>query len=187
MLMNLPNKLTLLRVCLIPVFLIALLGEFTFLTGDAQDLVAVFIFIVASLTDWLDGFIARSRNMVTTFGKFADPLADKVLVASALIAMVELGLIASWVAITIISREFIITGFRLVAAEKSVVIAAGFWGKMKTAVTLVMIIFVLFQFSFAAVGIIANILIYLSVFLTIISMVEYIVSNFDVLKDGEKK
>ncbi len=131
--MNLPNKLTILRVILIPFFVVFLLGAETF--GPWSVYVALAIFVIASLTDMLDGKIARKYNLVTNFGKFMDPLADKLLVVSALVCYVDMGRIPSWIVLIIIAREFIISGFRLVAAESGIVIAASYWGKIKTAVT----------------------------------------------------
>ena len=124
--MNLPNKLTIVRVCLIPFFVAALLFDHG--NNYTMRIVANVLFIIASLTDLFDGKIARKYNMVTNFGKFMDPLADKLLVCSALICLIELGQLAAWVVIVIISREFIISGFRLVAADNGVVIAASYWG-----------------------------------------------------------
>ena len=121
--MNLPNKLTLFRVVLIPFFVAILMTD---LMGDKSRWIALVIFVVASLTDLLDGKIARKYNLVTTFGKFADPLADKLLVVSAMICLVELGDLAAWIAVIIVAREFIISGFRIIAAEKNVVIAASY-------------------------------------------------------------
>ena len=134
--MNLPNKLTLFRVVLIPFFVFFLLAPYFEGYGNY---IAVAIFIVASITDFLDGKIARKYNLVTNFGKFMDPLADKLLVCSALIAMSSLGVIPAWITIVIIAREFIISGFRLIAAEKGVVIAASMWGKWKTTFQMVML------------------------------------------------
>ena len=171
--MNLPNKLTVLRVILIPFFVVCLLNGFVW--------PATILFILASLTDMLDGKIARKYHLVTNFGKFMDPLADKLLVAAALICFVELGRMPAWIVLIIISREFFISGFRLVAAEGGVVIAAGYWGKLKTAVTMVTIIFMLPDFGGTAVHIIEQILIYLSLALTIISMIDYVVKNKSVL------
>ncbi|MEA5085352.1 MAG: CDP-diacylglycerol--glycerol-3-phosphate 3-phosphatidyltransferase [Lachnospiraceae bacterium] len=174
--MNLPNKLTMARVIMIPVFLVVLLSGV--ITEPMNRYIAVIIFIVASFTDYLDGHIARKYNLVTNFGKFMDPLADKLLVAAAIISMVELGDIAAWIVIVIISREFIITGFRLIAVEANVVIAASWWGKTKTVSQMAMIIVVLSGFG----GILGQILIYASTILTIISGVDYIVKNKSVLK-----
>ena len=178
--LNLPNQLTLLRVLMIPVFLVVLLGNF--LDLPTARLAAVIIFIVASFTDFLDGYIARKYKLVTNFGKFADPLADKLLVAAALIAMVQLGDLAGWVVILIISREFIITGFRLVAAAENIVIAASFWGKVKTISQMLMIIVVLLDIQNTIVKSIGTLLVVVSVALTIISMVDYMIKNRDVLK-----
>ena len=135
--MNLPNKLTVLRVILIPFFVAAVLFD----EGDSQIFryLAASIFIVASLTDMLDGKIARKYNLVTNFGKFMDPLADKLLVCAALICLVELEQLPAWMVIVIVSREFIISGFRLVASDNGVVIAASYWGKFKTTFQMVMI------------------------------------------------
>ena len=127
--MNLPNKLTVLRVCMVPVFVVFMLWNGF---GTASKYVAAAIFILASMTDWLDGYLARKNNLVTDFGKFMDPIADKLLVCSALICLVEKGALAAWIVIIIIGREFIISGFRLIAAENGVVIAANYWGKFKT-------------------------------------------------------
>lgn len=176
--MNLPNKLTVLRVIMIPFFV------FFYLTGNA--VVADLIFIVASLTDMLDGKIARKYNLVTNFGKFMDPLADKLLVAAALICFIELGRMPAWIVLIIISREFIISGFRLVAAEGGKVIAAGYWGKIKTAVTMVTIIFMIPNFAAMfptthTIFIIEQIMVYASLALTIISLVDYLVKNKEVL------
>ncbi len=179
--MNLPNKLTLLRVLLIPIFLVVILG--TFLDEQTSRYVATAIFIVASITDALDGYIARSQNLVTNFGKFMDPLADKLLVCAALIALIQTGDLQAWVVILIISREFIITGFRLIAVEKNVIIAAGFWGKLKTISQMVMIIFVILNFKGDIFNIINSILIWLSVTFTLVSAIEYIYKNINVLKD----
>lgn len=177
--MNLANKLTLLRVVMIPVFLVVLLSDF--IPQPYNRFWAAGIFIVASFTDFLDGYIARSQNMVTNFGKFMDPLADKLLVAAALISMVEIGDISAWVVIVIISREFIITGFRLIALEAKIVIAASWWGKLKTVSQMVMIIFVLSGILEKG-NVFSQGLIYLAVILTIISGFDYIVKNIKVLK-----
>ena len=135
--MNLPNKLTLFRVVLIPFFVFFLLAPYFEGYGNY---IAVAIFIVASITDFLDGKIARKYNLVTNFGKFMDPLADKLLVCSALICLIQLELIPAGVVIIIIAREFIISGFRLVASDNGVVIAASYWGKFKTAFQMLTVI-----------------------------------------------
>lgn len=168
--MNLPNKLTVLRVLMIPFFVaFYLLGH---------PYIADALFIIASLTDMLDGKIARKYNLITTFGKFMDPLADKLLVSSALICFVGLHRVPAWIVIVIISREFIISGFRLVAAEAGKVIAAGWWGKVKTAVTMVTIIVMIPAFLPA---IIETILVYACLILTVISLIDYLSKNRDVI------
>ena len=136
--MNLPNKLTILRAIMIPFFLV-----FLYMSPGWSKWVALGIFIAASLTDMLDGKIARKYNLVTNFGKFMDPLADKLLVCSALIALSDLKRIPAWIVIVIIARDFIISGFRLIAAEKGIVIAAGWWGKIKTTVQMIMVGFLI--------------------------------------------
>lgn len=174
--MNLPNKLTVLRAIMIPFFLV-----FLYIEQPWSKWVALGIFIAASLTDMLDGQIARKRNLVTNFGKFMDPLADKLLVCSALIALSDMGKIPAWIIIIIISSDFIISGFRLVAAEKGVVIAAGWLGKIKTALQMVMVCFLIA--SIKAFRIIDIILIYASLILTIVSLIDYLYRNREVLKD----
>lgn len=176
--MNLPNRLTILRVILIPFFLVALL-----VPGIPYGKwIAFAIFVIASLTDTLDGMIARKYNLVTTFGKFMDPLADKLLVSAALIAFIELGKIPAWIVIVIISREFIISGFRLIAAEKGNVIAAGWLGKIKTVITMVMICVVLADLGGSIMYIIEQVLIYAALVFTVISLLDYLIKNKDVLK-----
>ncbi len=138
--MNLPNKLTVLRVLLVPFFLFFMLTDFV----PASPVLALLVFAAASVTDAMDGHIARSRNLVTDFGKFLDPLADKVLVISALVCFIQLDLCGAVPVIIIIAREFMVSGLRLVTAGKGVVVAAGIWGKLKTAFTMVTIVFMLF-------------------------------------------
>lgn len=186
--MNLPNKLTVLRVILIPFFLIAMLWDGI----PAGNWIALGIFAVASITDMLDGKIARKYNLVTNFGKFMDPLADKLLVSSALIAFVDLGRIPCWIVIVIIAREFIISGFRLVAADNGIVIAAGIWGKIKTAEQMVMICILLADFGsvFPAaedtIYVIETILIYAALVLTLVSLADYLIHNKGVLAENNK-
>ena len=177
--MNLPNKLTVMRVILVPFFVFFMLAQSW--VGTASPWIALVIFIIASLTDMLDGKIARKYNLITNFGKFMDPLADKLLVCSALICFVDLGRMPTWVVLIIIGREFIISGFRLVAAEGGKVIAAGKWGKYKTAFTMVTIIFMIPNFGGTAVFIIEQIMIYISLALTVISLMDYLVHNRSVL------
>ena len=170
--MNTPNKLTVLRIFLVPVF-IALFYIYreTYISG--------IVFAIAALTDTLDGYLARKYNQITVFGKFMDPLADKLLVSSALICMIEMGMLPAWIVIIIISREFIITGFRLIAAEGGLVIAASWWGKIKTVTQMIMIILLLLGVQ----GIIATILIFLATLFTVISGVDYIVKNISILRN----
>ena len=178
--MNLPNKLTLFRVILIPFFVFFLLAPYFEGYGNY---IAVAVFIVASITDFLDGKIARKYNLVTNFGKFMDPLADKLLVSSALICLVALNKIHAWVVIVIIAREFIISGFRLVAADNGVVIAASYWGKFKTAFQMVTVIVLILNIPGEVFAVIGTVLIYISLVLTVISLIDYIAKNKDVLKD----
>ena len=179
--MNLPNKLTVLRVILIPFFVVSMMIE----NGANQTFryVAAAIFIIASLTDMLDGKIARKYNLVTNFGKFMDPLADKLLVCSALICLIQLGQLPVWMVIIIVSREFIISGFRLVAAEQGIVIAASYWGKFKT--TFQMIAVVLMILNFEALSAVTLICTWAALILTIISLVDYIAKNHKVLTEGK--
>ena len=179
--MNLPNKLTILRVIMIPFFVLALLYN----GGENQTLryVAAAIFIIASLTDMLDGKIARKYNLVTNFGKFMDPLADKLLVCSALICLVELKELPAWMVSVIISREFIISGFRLVASDNGVVIAASYWGKFKT--TFQMIAVVLLIVGIPALSMVTTAVVWIALILTVISLVDYIAKNVNVLKEGK--
>ena len=179
--MNLPNKLTILRVIMIPFFVAALLYD----GGANQNMryVAAALFIIASLTDMLDGKIARKYNLVTNFGKFMDPLADKLLVCSALICMIELRELPAWMVIIIISREFIISGFRLVASDNGVVIAASYWGKFKT--TFQMIGVVLLIFNIPALSTLTTIIVWIALAWTVISLVDDIVKNAGVLTEGK--
>lgn len=180
--MNLPNKLTVLRVIMIPVFLVFLLTD---CAGDASKYIAAAVFVLASLTDMLDGRIARKYNLVTNFGKFMDPLADKLLVCSALIAFVEMGYLPAWIVIIIISREFIISGFRLIAADKGVVIAANYWGKFKTTFQMIMTILLILQLDYPYADTVEWIFVYIALALTVISLVDYIYRNIGVMSDGK--
>ena len=185
--MNLPNKLTIFRVILIVPFIILLLGGQAGWFGDntfVTDMIALAIFIIASLTDLIDGKIARKYNLITDFGKFMDPLADKLLVCSAMIALIEMNRIPSWVVIIIIAREFIISGFRLVASDNGVVIAASYWGKFKTNFQMFMIIMLIIDLGTSTAVMIENILIVIATALTIISLVDYLVKNKQVLSEG---
>ena len=180
--MNLANKITIIRVFLVPLFVIVLFSNLEYATYFAG-----IIFIIASLTDSLDGYIARSQNLVTNFGKFIDPLADKILVSAALISLVDLGRIPAWVVVLIIAREFTITGFRTIAASEGVTIAASPLGKFKTITQLVAIIAILIgNFPFNRIGFpFDQIMLYISLFFTIISGIDYIYKNRDALKFGD--
>ncbi len=178
--MNLPNKLTVLRVLMIPFFVFFMLTDFL---GYAGRIIALVLFVAASFTDFLDGFIARKYHLVTNFGKFMDPLADKLLVCSALICFVENGELAAWIVIIIIAREFIISGFRLVASDNGVVIAANYWGKFKTVSQMVMIILLILDLP--SLWMVTQTFIWLALLLTVISLEEYVRQNIRVLKEGE--
>ena len=181
--MNLPNKITMLRVIMIPFFAFFMLTD---VVGNSKY-IAVAIFIIASLTDTLDGFIARKYNLVSNFGKFMDPLADKLLVNTALICFVSVpdNPMPVWGVIVIISREFIISGFRLVAANEGIVLAASWWGKIKTTVQMVMSVLLIVNFDGEVIDIIENIFIYAAIALTVISFVDYLIKNWKVLDDGK--
>ena len=189
--MNLPNKLTVFRMILIVPFVILLLGGhagwgwFDAAFGGIEaytDYIALVIFVIASLTDMLDGKIARKYNLVTNFGKFMDPLADKLLVCSAMICLIDMDRIPAWIVIVIISREFIISGFRLVASDNHVVIAASYWGKFKTTFQMIMVILMIANIQ--ALNILTQIVMGIALALTIISLIDYIVKNKNVLFDG---
>lgn len=178
--MNLPNKLTVLRVILIPFFVAFLLLS---PGNDTFKWVALGIFIVASLTDLADGKIARKYNLITDFGKFMDPLADKLLVCSAMICLIDLGRIPSWVVVIIIAREFIISGFRLIASDNGRVIAASYWGKFKTTFQMIMVILMIANLgdTIPYYNLVTQIIMWVALILTIISLVDYIVKNKDVM------
>ena len=178
--MNLPNKLTIFRVILIPFFVFFLL--YPGFEGYG-NYIAVAVFIVASLTDMADGNIARKYNLVTNFGKFMDPLADKLLVCSAMICLIEKEKLASWIVIIIIAREFIISGFRLIASDNGVVIAASYWGKFKTTFQMLMVIVLMLDIAHPVFKVLEVVLTYIALILTIVSLIDYIVKNKDVLKD----
>lgn len=181
--MNLPNKLTVFRVFLIPVFVAFMLIPFN---GKACEGIwtwlSLLVFVVASLTDLFDGKIARKYNLVTNFGKFADPLADKLLVCAAMICLVKLDRIPAWIVIVIVSREFVISGLRLVAAESGVVIAAGIWGKVKTVFQMIMVIMMILNWQWFIFPILTQIVMWIALVLTIVSLVDYIVKNLSVFK-----
>ena len=180
--MNLPNKLTILRILLVPVYVVFFLVEIT----DYHYLIATGIFIIASITDLLDGKIARKRKLVTDFGKFADPLADKLLVISALICFVEKGFMPAWACIIIVARELAISGFRLVLSSNGHVLAASMWGKVKTVFQMIFVIFTSLNLPYYLSGInglshtieiICSILMYIVIALTVVSLIDYFVKN----------
>ena len=179
--MNLPNKLTMFRVILIPFFVFFMLTDY--FPWEYGKIIALVIFVVASLTDMLDGKIARKYNLVTNFGKFMDPLADKLLVCSAMICLIEKQKLAAWIVVIIISREFIISGFRLIASDNGVVIAASYWGKFKTTFQMIMIIVLILDINNTIFNILGIVLTYVALALTVISLIDYIVKNKEILKE----
>ncbi len=181
--MNLPNKLTLLRVCMIPFFVVFMLTDFA---GAASKWIALAIFILASMTDWLDGYLARKNHLVTNFGKFMDPLADKLLVCAAMICLIEMDRLAAWMVIIIISREFIISGFRLIASDNGVVIAASYWGKFKTVFQMLMIILLIADIQNGAVQMITTVCVWIALILTVVSLIDYLIQNKGVLNAKEE-
>lgn len=202
--MNLPNKLTLLRIILIPIMVIIAyirpLAEIDlFLDVTLANFLMVLIFVIASLTDFLDGYLARKLNQVTTFGKFADPLADKILVMAALLLLMSQNVVHAWVIIIILAREFIVTGIRLLAVEGGKVIAASKLGKYKTATTMIAIIVLFFHEIGASVGIIdgtefdfnnpiffvGNILMYIALILTVVSGLDYFIKNRKIIFESK--
>lgn len=190
--MNLPNKLTVLRICLIPIFMLVVLAPFDWgtvsvlgSTIEVTQLIGTIIFIVASFTDWLDGYIARKRKLVTNFGKFADPLADKLLVSTAMIVLVGQGLAPSWVVAVIIMRELAVTGLRLLLVEQGGTVLAAAWpGKIKTNTQMFAIIFLMlndFPLAFLPFSI-GTVMLYICLFFTIYSGADYFIKNSQVFK-----
>lgn len=179
--MNTPNKLTVGRMILVPFLVLFLLTD---IGGEANRYISLVIFAGASITDWFDGYLARKNHLVTNFGKFMDPLADKLLVCSALICLIEQNKLEAWIVIIIIAREFIISGFRLIAAENGVVIAANYWGKFKTVSQMIMIILLILDLG-GVFQILSEIFIWLSVALTVISLITYVAQNKKVLSMQE--
>lgn len=188
--MNLANKLTLLRIFLVPVFLIFFLVEGI----DYGTIDATIVFIVASITDQLDGHIARSRNQITTFGKFMDPLADKLLVTAVFVCLVQIDMIPAWAVIIILSREFAVSGLRSIAASNGLVIAASWWGKIKTVTQMLAILLFLLTVNIMTIGntnllvnffpgflVASNIVFYICVVITIISGIDYFIKNRKVI------
>lgn len=190
--MNLPNKLTVLRTVMIIPFVVIML---TGCCGIFTNWIAMVIFVLASITDLLDGKIARKYNLITNFGKFMDPLADKLLVCSAMICLMDIGMIPAWAVIIIMGREFIISGFRLVASDNGVVIAASMWGKSKTVSQMVMTIMLLtdlpglvslvikLEWLSPLYNFLCQVAIWVAVILTIISLVDYVMKNKEVMRD----
>ena len=190
--MNLPNKLSMIRIFLIPVILVLGIIESINFNGNVLknelfmgvtlgNILILVVFALASFTDFLDGHIARKNNLVTDFGKFIDPLADKLLVCSALICLIPSGKLATWIVLVIIAREFIISGFRLVASDNGIVIAASYWGKFKTVFQMVMICLMIADI--AQLAIVTLVVMYIALALTVISLVDYLIKNKDVMKD----
>ena len=180
--MNTPNKLTVARMIMVPFLVVFLLTGWG---GEANRYISLILFVAASITDWFDGYLARKNHLVTNFGKFMDPLADKLLVCSAMICMIELGRLPAWFVIIIIGREFIISGFRLIAAENGIVIAANYWGKFKTVSQMIMINLLILHFDLSVFVILEQIFIWLSLALTVISLMTYIWQNRSVLSMQE--
>ncbi len=178
--MNLPNKLTILRIIMVPFFVLFMLTD---IGGTANKWIALILFIVASLTDLLDGKIARKYNLVTNFGKFMDPLADKLLVCAAMICLIQMEKLSAWIVIVIISREFIISGFRLVASDNGVVIAASYWGKFKTVFQMGMIIILIADLG-GVFDIVGTLFVWIALILTVVSLLDYVIKNKEVLTQG---
>lgn len=192
--MNIPNRITLSRIFLIPVFIILLTVPFewgSWVIGEQTlpvvDFVAAMLFIVASATDWVDGYYARKHNLITNLGKFLDPMADKLLVTAAFILLIEMEMVPAWIVIIIISREFAVTGLRLVAAGEGLVLAAGQMGKWKTVFQLAAIsVLLLHNFPFAYIGFpFGTILLYVALALTVVSGVDYFIKNWHVMKGSK--
>lgn len=166
---------------MIPVFLLVYLNQ----NIPYSNYIAAGIFLIAALSDFVDGYLARKHNLITNFGKFMDPLADKLLVSAALICFVEFDLLPAWIAFTIIAREFIISGFRLVASDNGVVIAASWWGKIKTNLQMIMSVMLIINLDYAVINILEQIVIYLALILTVISLVDYLIKNISILKENK--
>ena len=179
--MTLPNILTCVRVLLIPVFMVL-----AYQNNMPCDIAALIVYVVACLTDYVDGYLARKNNQVTNFGKFMDPVADKLLVMAALLIFIEDGTIPAWAVAIILGREFIVSALRMVAASEGLVIAANMWGKAKTMITMITLIFLLCPIGPVMLGPISlqDILIWITVIITTISGVTYVIDNFSVIKDG---
>lgn len=182
--MNLPNKLTVARIILTPFYLAAMMINFEY-----HYIVATVIFIVASITDFLDGKIARKNNLITTFGKLCDPVADKMLTTAALLAFMQLGLCSVWIVMIILTREFLVTSFRLVATAQGIVIPAGIWGKLKTASQMIFSIIIMlgiqfidvFNWDFDKFALVSNVLLWITAVLTVVSGIKYLVDGKKVI------
>ncbi|MCL2621199.1 MAG: CDP-diacylglycerol--glycerol-3-phosphate 3-phosphatidyltransferase [Defluviitaleaceae bacterium] len=184
--MNLPNKLTIGRVCMIPLFVLAIHGaDFGWYTLEVARMIAVSVFVLAAITDFLDGYLARKLKLISDFGKFMDPLADKVLVMAAMVYLLWLGDISPWVLVIVEGREFLIAGLRMLASQKGIVISAGFWGKVKTVAQMVMIPLVLLNIDHPVAYWAGIVLIYVCVALSIISAVDYMWRNRRVFKEAK--
>jgi len=180
--LNIANQITLLRILLIPVFMFFLLVD----PVGASEYIALGIFIVAAITDAVDGYLARTRGLVTNFGKFADPLADKLLIAGALVALIDLQQISAWPVIIILAREFAITGLRVLAADQGIVIAASNLGKYKTNAQIFAVIFLVLSMATSAVpAIIGQVLLWIAVALTVISGADYMMNSREVINDED--
>lgn len=178
--MNTPNKLTVARMILVPFLVLFMLTGWG---GEANKYISLAIFVVASVTDWFDGKLARKYNLVTNFGKFMDPLADKLLVCSAMICFIELDKLPAWIVIIIIGREFIISGFRLVASDNGIVIAASYWGKFKTVSQMALIIVLIMDLG-GVWNVVGTVLTWVALLLTVVSLIDYIAKNKQVLTQG---
>lgn len=183
MIWNLPNKLTMSRILMIPFFVAALLWK----NGSSYNfrIAALVLFAIASYTDHLDGKIARKYHLITNFGKFMDPLADKLLVCSALICMVQLSQLPAWIVIVVVAREFIISGFRLIAAEQGIVIAASMWGKAKTVSQMACIVLLILNLNSAPWLYATRASVFLMALLTIVSLADYLIKNRQVLQERD--
>jgi len=180
--MNLPNKITIFRVFMIPLFVVLMMLQ----RIPGNEFYALAVYAIACISDAIDGHIARKYNLITDFGKFMDPVADKLLVCSALICFVEQGLMPAWIALIIIARELVIDGFRLVAASKGIVIAASIWGKAKTVVQMIACFVLILNADWIVFNIAEQVLIYASLVLTVISLADYIYKNRTVLTEGTR-
>ncbi len=179
--MNLPNKITVFRVLMIPIFLVLMLCDGI----PYGKFYAAIVFAIASCSDFIDGYLARKYNLVTNFGKFMDPLADKLLVCSALICFVSAKTVPAWVVIIIVAREFIISGFRLVASDNGLVLSASYWGKFKTASQMIMCVLFIVNFNTPFFNVTEQVFLWLSFALTVVSLLDYLIKNRNIILDGK--